>query len=87
MNPQSEAAYSNLGFNYLTSGSYEEAAYYLKKATQQNPDYLQGWLNLTSYYLAVQNVSEAKVLLQNLNQQFPNNPKVEQALNYLKNLQ
>ncbi len=85
MNPHSEVAYSNIGFNQLKAGKTEEAAYYLKKATKLNPDYLQGWLNLATYYLAIQNHSEAQKLLQKINQQFPNNPKVEQALNYLKN--
>jgi tetratricopeptide (TPR) repeat protein len=85
--PKYPAAFSNLGFIYLTTeGDTAKANEFYNKAIALDPDYWQAWYNKAGLYAYQKNFSEAKRILNNVLKRNPSDEKAKQILNSLNSL-
>ena len=77
------SAYSNLGYLKLLQGKESDALILYKKGESIDPDNELLLLNLSAYYLYKHENKIAKKYLQHLHKLYPNNQKVNVALNKL----
>lgn len=82
--PLHREALNNLGFQYLKTGSYEKAVYYLKRAVQEAPDYELAWLNLAQAYFMQQKSAKALQALMEARRLNPANTQVDRMIELLK---
>lgn len=82
--PVHREALNNLGFQYLKSGGYGKAEYYLQRALDQDPDYKLAWLNLAQAYLVQNKRAQALEALQEASRLDPTNLRVKSMIETLK---
>lgn len=83
-NPMFVQAYSNLGFLKLQQHQLDSAYYYFQKGKNIDPDNEMLLLNLTAYYLQINDKNSAQKTLQHLIKKHPENTKAQQIIQYLK---
>ena len=81
--PNDAAALGNLGTFYLNEGNPERAEPLLLKAVEQQPGYVDGWVNLTLLY-ARQQDQRALTTLQRALDVAPSDPRVQQLAQALR---
>ena len=85
--PKYPAAFSNLGYIYLsTAGDTAKANELYNKAIALNPDYWQAWYNKAGLYAYQKNFIEAKKVLKYVLKRKPNDEKAKQILNSISSL-
>lgn len=86
MNPYYPEAQGNYGYVQLLYGDTAAAIAHFKAALNLDPDYTPARLNLISSYMATQRFADAKLLLEPLIREYPDNPQYRAAWRQLEKI-
>ena len=85
LQPRFAAAYSNIGYIYMSGGELVKAEQMYEKALSLDPDYETALLNKAGLLLLKENKKEAVLLLKRVLRKNPGNRKAAMAISQLEN--
>ena len=68
----------NLGAAYKAIGNLESAISYYKNVREHFPNYISAQINLLELYFESKQVENAKELFKELNEKYPDNPRLRE---------